>query len=104
MNLVEKAQLLMKYGHVKSDDITTEMMDDIAKVAGHNFTASEGVKVQLVELLKQGNIDKLGDLAQHPALFPKIIGLVTGQQQTVAVEDTGLNVVCCPFCNNYHAS
>lgn len=88
--MLAKVQLLAKYGNTRVDDLTPQIIVDIAAAFGYKLDASDELLGQVVSLLRLNDIDSLADIASKPGIFEELMDriqsfLVPEPQQEVLV-------------------
>jgi len=76
LSLPPQLVLLQKYGKLTIDQLTPEIVAEIAAALGQKVDVSNETFRSLVEMLKQENIDGFADVLQRPDVFPKVMEIL----------------------------
>lgn len=104
MNIMRIGALLAKYGQLAPADINLEVAHEVVAALGMQVNVDTPLLRTIIGIMQADDIEKLADLASHPALLPKIVAaLTTNQGSGEKDEEDGIgHTVCCPHCNEYH--
>jgi len=103
MNVLKLLPLMGKYGQLTPGDITIDVAKDIADALGYKIPIDDGMLQAIVGTLAEDDIDKLADIASHPAVITKVVSILTGNNGDDESFDDSLNVIPCPHCGEYLA-
>lgn len=98
--------LLQRYGSLRSDQLTVDVLRDVVGAFGVQKQLSPHVTEQVVELLRKDDIDTLADLAGNPAALQQLIAFVKGlpdDSASAATDDANSGAVkACRFCGKFN--
>lgn len=90
-DLLKYGPLLMKYGHVKSADVTAELIAEIAGAA--NLPINMEVIPGLVDMMRKSDLDNLAEWMSTPERLNSVLATLKGQPQS-----KGGTVMVCRHC------
>ena len=86
---------LAKYAGLTTDQLTREVVQDIATKLGFEVVVDDTKFGEVVNLLKANNVDGLADLIANNDVAEKVKSLL----QPVAAQDD--HMIICPHCGEY---
>lgn len=85
---------LLKYAGMKSSELTTASLTEIASAFGYQVEADDAMLSNVTGLLREGDVHALADLVSQPKLIEKLTSLFKGQSG----DD---NLIICPHCSEF---
>lgn len=73
--MFEKISMLAKYANLKPEDLTVQLVGEIASSLGHEIDPTDELLQAAVTLLRGDSIHKAADLIQKPETMAKLVSL-----------------------------
>lgn len=81
MNILAISKLA-KYGELKADELTVDVVKDIVNTLGLQIHVSDDVITNIVKAMAEDSIDTVADLLNNPGTFTKIANFMKPEGQT----------------------